>query len=108
MNRQTEDTRVKIPTILHLMRLGYEYLSIKEYKDDFDGECNILVPIFVQSLKRINPSLKDDDVTRLLTDIKLELKNNDLGQAFFERLQNQSGTKLIDFTNFNNIVKTVI
>ena len=102
MNRQTEDTRVKIPTILHLMRLGYEYLSIKEYKDDFDGECNILVPIFVQSLKRINPSLKDDDINRLLTDIKLELKNNDLGQAFFERLQNQSGTKLIDFTNFDN------
>ena len=102
MNRQTEDTRVKIPSILHLMRLGYEYLSIKEYKDDFDGECNILVPIFVQSLKRINPSLKDDDINRLLTDIKLELKNNDLGQAFFERLQNQSGTKLIDFTNFDN------
>lgn len=102
MSRQTEDTRVKIPTILHLMRLGYEYLSTKQYKDDFDGECNILAPIFVQSLKRINTSLKDDDVTRLLTDIKLELKNNDLGQVFFERLQNQSGTKLIDFTNFNN------
>ncbi|MBT3206682.1 MAG: hypothetical protein HOM14_15935 [Gammaproteobacteria bacterium] len=25
-----EDSRVKIPTILHLMRLGYEYLSLKE------------------------------------------------------------------------------
>jgi len=80
------------------MRLGYDYLSVKEYKDDFDKECNILISVFVQSLKRINPSLKDDDINRLLTDIKLELKNNDLGQVFFERLQNQSGTKLIDFT----------
>lgn len=24
-----EDSRVKIPTILHLVRLGYEYLSLK-------------------------------------------------------------------------------
>jgi len=28
----TEDSRVKIPTILHLIQLGYEYLSLKEAK----------------------------------------------------------------------------
>jgi type I restriction enzyme R subunit len=27
-----EDSRVKIPTILHLMRLGYGYLSLKDPK----------------------------------------------------------------------------
>lgn len=28
-----EDSRVKIPTILHLIRLGYTYLSLKNIKE---------------------------------------------------------------------------
>ena len=36
----TEDTRVKIPVILHLIRLGYHYLSLKEQR--WDKETNIL------------------------------------------------------------------
>ena len=28
-NKFNEDSRVKIPAILHLMRLGYKYLSLK-------------------------------------------------------------------------------
>jgi len=34
-----EDTRVKIPTILHLMRLGYSYLSLKDQR-----WCNPPIP----------------------------------------------------------------
>ena len=26
-----EDSRVKIPTILHLMQLGYKYISLKDH-----------------------------------------------------------------------------
>lgn len=35
----TEDTRVKILVILHLIRLGYHYLSLKEQV--WDKETNI-------------------------------------------------------------------
>lgn len=29
--KHNEDSRVKIPALIHLTRLGYEYLSLKEY-----------------------------------------------------------------------------
>ena len=46
----TEDTRVKIPTILHLVRLGYEYLSIKNQQ--WDLETNIFPVLFLHFLSR--------------------------------------------------------
>ncbi|MCZ5768766.1 type I restriction endonuclease [Escherichia coli] len=39
---------------------------------------------------------------RLLKDLTLLLDNDDLGRAFFEKLSDRSGIKLIDFDNFNN------
>jgi len=39
-----EDSRVKIPTILHLMRLGYEYISLPSQK--WDESTNIFTDIF--------------------------------------------------------------
>lgn len=96
-----ENSRVKIPAILHLMRLGYDYLSLKN--ENWDKQTNIFPEIFIESLCRINPELSEDDACRLLTDITIELDNEDLGQAFYKRLTNQSGgKKLIDFQNFNN------
>ena len=95
-----EDARVKIPTILHLMKLGYQYLSLKGQSWDLD--TNIFPELFRAAIIKINPSLKPDDANRLLDDIKLELDNEDLGRAFFERLTDRSNTKLIDFENFNN------
>ena len=96
-----ENSRVKIPAVLHLMRLGYDYLSLKN--ENWDKQTNIFPKIFIESLCRINPDLSPDDARRLLTDITIELDNEDLGQKFYERLTNQSGgKKLIDFQNFNN------
>ena len=96
-----ENSRVKIPAILHLMRLGYDYLSLKN--ENWDKPTNIFPEIFIESLCRINPDLSPDDARRLLTDITIELDNEDLGQKFYERLTNQSGgKKLIDFQNFDN------
>ena len=96
-----ENSRVKIPAVLHLMRLGYDYLSLKN--ENWDKQTNIFPEIFIESLCRINPDLSPDDARRLLTDITIELDNEDLGQKFYERLTNQSGgKKLIDFQNFNN------
>lgn len=95
-----EDSRVKIPTLLHLMRLGYQYLSLKE--QTWDLTTNIFPEVFKSAITKINPSLDTDDAGRLLEDVKLLLDNEDLGRAFFERLSEQSNTKLIDFNNFNN------
>ena len=96
-----ENSRVKIPAILHLMRLGYDYLSLKN--ENWDKQTNIFPEIFIESLCRINPDLSPDDAHRLFADIRLELDNEDLGQKFYERLTNQSGgKKLIDFQSFDN------
>ncbi|MGO3408359.1 type I restriction endonuclease subunit R [Marinomonas sp.] len=95
-----EDSRVKIPAILHLMRLGYKYLSLKGQSWDLD--TNIFPGVFKTAIGKINPGIEDAEVGRLLEDVKLLLDNEDLGKAFFERLSERSNTKLIDFENFHN------
>ncbi len=96
----SEDSRVKIPCILHLVRLGYRYLSLKNAK--WDEETNIFPELFRSAIARINPGMDDGDITRLLADVKLLLDNEDLGKAFYEKLTERSGIRLIDFTDFGN------
>lgn len=96
----TEDTRVKIPAILHLVRLGYQYLSLKDQQ--WDLGTNIFPELFKTATSKINPGLEEADIDRLLEDVKLALDNEDLGKAFHEKLIGRSGAKLIDFENFSN------
>lgn len=93
-----EDSRVKIPSILHLIRLGYEYLSLKEAI--WDPDTNIFTDIFYDSILRLNPKLDKDEAVRIYNEISLSLENEDLGKAFYEKLVDQSGVRLIDFENF--------
>ena len=79
-----EDSRVKIPTILHLTRLGYEYQSLKGAV--WDVRTNIFPELFKKSIAAINPEIEHSDIDRLLDDVKLTLENEDLGQAFYEML----------------------
>ncbi len=95
-----EDSRVKIPGILHLTRLGYTYLSLK--KAVWDHESNIFTDLFKQSVATINEGLEADDMDRLLEEVKLSLDNEDLGKAFYQLLTERSGLKLIDFTHLEN------
>ena len=60
-----EDSRVKIPVILHLMRLGYEYLSLKTAK--WDLETNIFTDIFREKLFEINEGLTEDEFKKVTT-----------------------------------------
>ena len=96
----SEDSRVKIPCILHLVRLGYRYLSLKNAS--WDEETNIFPELFRSAIARINPGVENGDIDRLLTDVKLLLDNEDLGKAFYEKLTERSGIRLIDFTDFSN------
>lgn len=95
-----ENSRVKIPTILHLVRLGFEYLSLKN--QTWDETTNIFNDIFYSSIKRINPDFTDGDVKRLYDEVSLCLENEDLGKVFYEKLTSTSGSKIIDFENFEN------
>lgn len=101
-----EDSRVKIPTILHLMRLGYEYLSLANHK--WDESTNIFTDIFKTNLLRLNPELSSGDVNRVYDEVALSIQNEDLGKAFYEKLVDQSGIRLIDFENFENNTFNVV
>lgn len=95
-----EDSRVKIPAILHLMKLGYSYLSLKN--TDWDRSTNIFTSIFKESIARINPNLNAHEIDSLYQKVKLSLENVDLGEQFYEMLVERSGDRLIDFEDFDN------
>jgi type I restriction enzyme R subunit len=101
-----EDSRVKIPTILHLIRLGYKYLSLKNQV--WDESTNIFTDIFNKNIKRLNPEFSDGDVKRLYDEVSLCLENEDLGKAFYEKITSKSGTRIIDFENFENNTFNVV
>jgi type I restriction enzyme R subunit len=101
-----EDSRVKIPTILHLVRLGYEYLSLKGQQ--WDESTNIFTNIFNNSIKRLNPDFTDGDVKRLYDEVSICLENEDIGKSFYEKLVAKSGQRIIDFKNFDNNTFNVV
>ena len=95
-----ENSRVKLPSVLHLHRLGYEYLSLKNTV--WDETTNIFTDIFTKNITKINPHIEEGDIDRLLGEIGFALDNEDLGKTFYERLIDQSGDRLIDFEDFAN------
>jgi type I restriction enzyme R subunit len=94
-----EDSRVKIPALLHLMRLGYQYIPLRaQIRIE---ENNIFTSIFVSKICEIN-AISEQEALRVLDEINLELDYEDLGKKFYERLTTTSGIKLIDFEKFEN------
>ncbi len=96
-----EDSRVKIPALLHLNRLGYTYISRKEHYLRQE-ETNIFKGIFINSISRINPTATKAELERHLEEITLKLDYDDLGREFYKTLTATSGIKLLDFKNFSN------
>lgn len=94
-----EDSRVKIPSILHLIQLGYTYLSLKD--SIWDKSTSIFTAIFNEQIAHLNPGLSEIEIKQVYDEVSLSLENEDLGRAFYNRLLDQSGVKLIDFKNFN-------
>lgn len=97
-----EDSRVKIPALVHFTRLGYQYLSLKKYEGAIDPDTNIFVDIFRDAINRINgTALTAADVQKIVNDLKARLENDDLGREFYSVLINgYNGLKLIDFEDF--------
>lgn len=95
-----EDSRVKIPALLHLVKLGYNYIPRHHHHNA--NQSNIFTEIFRESIKEINSNVADTDIQKLLDDVNLQLSYEDLGREFHKSLLDQSGLKLIDFKNFGN------
>lgn len=93
-----EDSRVKIPALLHLCRLGYEYIPRRQQHRN--EETNIFPNIFKQSIATIN-NIAEQEAAILLEEISLKLKYDDLGRDFYKHLVNTSGMRLIDFQYFH-------
>lgn len=105
MSKFNEATRVQMPAMVHLARLGYSYFG--KISEDmagtvYDPDTNILTEIFREQFYKLNPSAKKDGFKSILRSIRQELKNDDLGKSFYTRLQAVSPIKLIDFENPQN------
>lgn len=99
-----EATRVQMPALVHLSRLGYEYYGKinEEMKGNkYDGDTNILLKVFKNQFKKLNPKF-ENEVDDVLRSIHQELDNDDLGKSFYKRLTSISPLKLIDFENIEN------
>lgn len=101
-----ENSRVQIPAILHLIKLGYTYIpkiTLNQAGSFFDPKTNILTQVFKSQYAKLNPNSKDK-ADSVLRDITNELDSDDLGEKFFRRLTSTSSEKLIDFENLSNNV----
>ncbi len=94
-----EDSRVKIPAILHLTRLGYTYLSLKGL--EYDEASNIVPSLFRQSIAAVNPTASPVEIDNALGQLDLALDNEDLGKQFYEKITATSGLKIIDFEDLD-------
>ena len=101
-----ETSRVKIPAIIHLVKLGYNYLSKKNNK--YDSETNIFKDIFNESIKKINKGIDDEGLNKIYDKISSSLKNDDLGEEFYKILISENDTKIVDFNNFENNTFNVV
>ncbi len=98
-NYFTELTRVQMPAMVHLTRLGYKYFGkiTKEMANKiYDPDTNILINVFKNKFMELNPNFTGN-VEQILKDIKQELDYDDLGKTFYKRLTSVYPYKLIDF-----------
>jgi len=103
-----EDSRVKIPAIIHLTRLGYNYLP-KIKMVNIHGDTNIFVDRFKEGISLINSKkYSESEIDAFIKEISNKLDNNDLGRGFYKSLCGDFTCKLIDFENFDNNIFDVV
>lgn len=94
-----EATRVQMPALVHLTRLGYTYFGkITEDMSGsvFDSDTNILIEVFKTQFAKLNPD-KAGEAEAMLRQIRQDLDNDDIGESFYKRLKAVSPVKLIDY-----------
>ncbi|WQU25156.1 DEAD/DEAH box helicase family protein [Helicobacter pylori] len=94
-----EITRVQVPALMHLAKLGYDFIPIKD-EPKLDTATNILTDSFTQAFERLNPN-PTKNAKDVLAEMKKRLNCDDLGKSFYEYLL-KSEHQIIDFDNPNN------
>ena len=104
MSKFNEATRVQMPAMVHLTRLGYKYFGkIHEATKGtvYDDDTNILLEVFKKKFGELNPGY-EGEYLQVLRDIRKELNDDDLGRGFYQRLRSVSPVRLVDFENPKN------
>ena len=98
-----EDSRVKFPTLMHLMRMGFKYISLKGLKTkyveapktEFDPLTNILTDYFTDAYCTLNPNSEKKDAEEMLAKIRKSLQNDDLGRQFYNEILLNTGERRV-------------
>lgn len=107
-NKFNEDSRVKIPALLHLARLGYTFLP-KSRMINIHPDTNIFLNEFKEGISKINgKEYSDPEIMAFVNEISIQLENNDLGKVFYRSLLGDFDCKLIDFEHFENNIFHVV
>lgn len=93
-----ENSRVKIPALVHLTRLGYKYIKQKDCSGAYCSKTNIFKGILRDNINRLNgTALTETDVDSLVEELAIKLNTDDLGRAFYKiLLSGFNGLRLID------------
>lgn len=93
-----ENSRVKIPALVHLTRLGYKYIKQKDCSGAYCPKTNIFKGILRDSINRLNgTALTESDVDSLVEELAIKLNTDDLGRTFYRiLLSGFNGLRLID------------
>jgi type I restriction enzyme R subunit len=94
-----EATRVQMPALVHLTRIGYTYFG--KITEDmagsvYDPDTNILIDVFKSQFAKLNPE-RAGEAEAMLRQIRQELDNDDIGESFYKRLKAVSPVRFVDF-----------
>lgn len=109
----SEDSRVKFPTLMHLMGMGFKYVSLKGLKTkyviapktEFDPLTNILTDYFTEAYNKLNPNVENEAAGKLLSKIQSSLMNDDLGRQFYNEILLNTGERIIDLSSPANFYR---
>jgi len=106
MSEFSEDSRVKFPALIHLVGMGFEYISSnnsakpQEQQEPYDPLTNILTKKFKDAFLALNPELTEEDAEKKLADIQTSVGYNDLGRHFYNEILMEPGQgRIVDFTS---------
>ena len=69
----SENTRVKIPALVHLTRIGYKYLSLKDLRQYIHENTNIFRNIFCESINKINnKNFSIDETDKIISELEIQ------------------------------------
>ena len=98
--QHNENSRVKIPAIVHLERLGYRFVNQNDH--EINTSNNIFLDILKESLIKINPGVGAEKINDKINKLEQSLENDDLGRQFLNLITKKSEVTVIDFNNLNN------